>query len=813
MATIRRVIPFAELGRQDVGHVGGKNASLGEMTAHLAPAGVHVPPGFATTADAYGALLGGHGLRGRIEEQLGRLHEGAALDEVGAAIRSLIMAEPLPDGLRTEIVSAYEQLARDQGREEPEVAVRSSATAEDLPEASFAGQQETYLNVRGPAQLLESCHRCYASLFTDRAIDYRERMGFDHLSVALSVGIQVMVRSDLAGAGVMFTLDPESGFPEVIVVSAAWGLGETVVSGQVDPDEYTVFKPSMKDPSLDPVIGVRIGAKRQKAVYAERGLTRTVDTSGEERSRRVLTDAEVRLLADWAQTVEEHYGCPMDLEWAKDGLTGDLWIVQARPETVQSRRRASTLRRCRLTATPGEALIEGIAVGEAIGRGPVVALDSPVDLDQFPAGGVLVTGITDPDWEPIMKRASAIVTDHGGRTSHAAIVSRELGVPAVVGTGRATQALRDGQDVTVSCAEGGHGRVYAGLLAYEETETDLADLPATRTRVMLNLADPSAAFRWWRLPADGVGLARLEFIVAHQVKVHPMALLHPERLDDQDRCAIDQLTEGYLDRGEYFVDRLAYGIARIAASRWPSPVVVRTSDFKTNEYARLLGGRPFEPVEANPMIGWRGASRYYSDGYREGFALECRALRRVRDEMGLTNVIIMIPFCRTLEEADKVLEVMAEEGLRRGENGLKVYVMAEIPANIILAQDFAERFDGFSIGSNDLTQLTLGVDRDSEALAHIFDETDPAVTRSIQILVPCAQSVGATVGLCGQRPSDDPAFTEFLVKTGIDSISVAPDSFAAVKQHVAAAELKRYGADRRGPSQPRMPRVDLSSSG
>ncbi|MER6777873.1 MULTISPECIES: phosphoenolpyruvate synthase [unclassified Streptomyces] len=813
MATTRRVIPFAELGRQDVGRVGGKNASLGEMTAHLASAGVRVPPGFATTADAYGELLGDHGLRGRIEEQLGRLHEGAALDEVGAAIRSLILAEPLPAELRTEIVSAYEQLARDQGREEPEVAVRSSATAEDLPEASFAGQQETYLNVRGPAQLLESCHRCYASLFTDRAIDYRERMGFDHLSVALSVGVQVMVRSDLAGAGVMFTLDPESGFPEVIVVSAAWGLGETVVSGQVDPDEYTVFKPSMRDPSLQPVIGARTGAKRQKAVYAEHGLTRTVDTTGEERALRVLTDAEVRLLADWAGTVEEHYGCPMDLEWAKDGLTGDLWIVQARPETVQSRRRASTLRRCRLTATPGEALIEGIAVGEAIGRGPVVALDSPVDLDRFTAGGVLVTGITDPDWEPIMKRASAIVTDHGGRTSHAAIVSRELGVPAVVGTGRATQVLRDGQDVTVSCAEGGHGRVYAGLLDYEETETDLADLPVTRTRVMLNLADPSAAFRWWRLPADGVGLARLEFIVAHQVKVHPMALLHPERLDDQDRCAIDQLTEGYLDRGEYFVDRLAHGMARIAASRWPAPVVVRTSDFKTNEYARLLGGRPFEPVEANPMIGWRGASRYYSDGYREGFALECRALRRVRDEMGLTNVIIMIPFCRTLEEADKVLEAMAEQGLRRGENGLEVYVMAEIPANIILAQDFAERFDGFSIGSNDLTQLTLGVDRDSEALAHIFDETDPAVTRSIQILVPRAQSAGATVGLCGQRPSDDPAFTEFLVKTGIDSISVAPDSFAAVKQHVAAAELKRYGADRRGSSQPRRPRVELPSSG
>ncbi|MET9886153.1 phosphoenolpyruvate synthase [Streptomyces sp. NPDC006430] len=810
MATTRRVIPFAELGRKDVGVVGGKNASLGEMTAHLASAGVRVPSGFATTADAYAELLDGHGLRGRIEEQLGRLTDGAALDEVAEGIRAMILAEPLPADLRTEIVAAYEELARDLGREAPDVAVRSSATAEDLPEASFAGQQETYLNVRGAAQLLEACHRCYASLFTDRAIDYRQRMGFDHLSVALSIGVQVMVRSDLAGAGVMFTLDPESGFPEVIVVSAAWGLGETVVSGQVDPDEYTVFKPSMKDPALDPIIDVRTGAKQRKAVYAEHGLTRTVDTAREERSQRVLTDAEVRALAAWALKVEEHYGCPMDLEWAKDGLTGELSIVQARPETVQSRRRPSTLRRCRLTATPGEALVGGIAVGEAIGRGPVVALDAPVDLDRFPAGGVLVTGITDPDWEPIMKRASAIVTDHGGRTSHAAIVSRELGVPAVVGTGRATRVLRDGQDVTVSCAEGGHGQVYEGLLAYEETETDLTDLPDTRTRVMLNLADPSAAFGWWRLPADGVGLARLEFIVAHQVKAHPMALLHPERLDHADRRAIEQLTHGYLDRGAYFVERLAYGIARIAASRWPAPVVVRTSDFKTNEYARLLGGRPFEPVEANPMIGWRGASRYYSDGYREGFALECRALRRVREEMGLTNVIVMIPFCRTLEEADRVLEVMAGQGLRRGENGLKVYVMAEIPSNIILAQDFAERFDGFSIGSNDLTQLTLGVDRDSEALAHVFDENNPAVTRSIQVLVPRAQSAGRTVGLCGQRPSDDPAFTEFLVKAGIDSISVAPDSFAAVKQHVAAAEHKKDEEGRTAPSGARTPQAEIA---
>ncbi|MER6216129.1 phosphoenolpyruvate synthase [Streptomyces sp. NPDC001674] len=812
MGHVRRVIPFTQLGRGDLGRVGGKNASLGELTAQLAPAGVAVPPGFATTADAYRELLGRYELRIRIEEQLDRFRDGAPLEDVGAGIRSLIMAEPLPEELRNEVTAAYEALGRELGRPDPEVAVRSSATAEDLPEASFAGQQETYLNVCGTERLLEAVHRCFASLYTDRAIDYRERMGFGRVGVALSVGVQAMVRSDLAGAGVIFTLDPETGFPEVVVISAAWGLGETVVSGQTDPDEYTVFKPSLKDPALNPVIDVRIGAKRRKAVYAPGGLTDTVDTTAEERDRRVLTDAEARQLAAWAVAVEEHYGCPMDLEWAKDGMTGELAVVQARPETVQSRRRATTLRRCRLTGMPGEPLAEGIAVGEAIGAGPVCRLDTPVDLDRFPAGGVLVTSITDPDWEPIMKRAAAIVTDHGGRTSHAAIVSRELGVPAVVGTGNATEALCDGVPVTVSCTEGSRGRVYAGLVPHEETETDLDALPATRTRVMLNLADPSAAFRWWRLPADGVGLARLEFIVAHQLKVHPMALLHPERLDAADRCAVDQLTEGYLDRTAYFTDRLAYGVARIAASRWPDPVIVRTSDFKTNEYARLLGGRPFEPVEANPMIGWRGASRYYSEGYREGFALECRALRRVRDEMGLTNVIVMIPFCRTLLEADKVLDVMAAEGLRRGENGLKVYVMAEIPANVLLAQDFGERFDGFSIGSNDLTQLTLGVDRDSEALADVFDENDPAVTDLIRILVPRAQAVGRPVGLCGQRPSDDPAFAAFLVGVGIDSVSVAPDSFPAVKQHVAAGEERRYGEGRLVPARHRPAQADEGPS-
>ncbi|MFI6845247.1 phosphoenolpyruvate synthase [Kitasatospora sp. NPDC050467] len=787
MSTIRRVIPFSGLGRGDVGLVGGKNASLGEMIVHLGPAGVRVPDGFASTADAYREFLDTGGLRQRITDQIDLLNGGAPLDEVGAAIRAAMLGTPLPPALEEELAEAYARLGREADWEDPDVAVRSSATAEDLPEASFAGQQDTYLNVRGREALLDACRRCYASLFTDRAIDYRERMGFDQLAVALSVGVQLMVRSDLAGAGVMFTLDTESGFPDAVVVSAAWGLGETVVSGQVDPDEYLVFKPLLENPGLDPVIHTEIGAKRRKAVYADGGLTRTEDTGAEERARRVLDAAEVRLLARWGVAIDRHYGCPMDIEWAKDGRTGEIFVVQARPETVVSRRRATMLHRFRLTGS-GESLVDGIAVGEAIGTGAVCALTTPVELERFPAGAVLVTGITDPDWEPIMKRAAAIVTDHGGRTSHAAIVSRELGVPAIVGTGRATELLHDGQEVTVCCAEGEDGHVYAGLLDYEQSEIDLAGLPKTRTRVMLNLADPAAASRWWQLPADGVGLARMEFIVAHQVKAHPMALIHPERLDPEERRRVDALTDGYQDRTRYFTDRLAQGIARIAASRWPDPVIVRTSDFKTNEYAKLVGGRPFEPLEANPMIGWRGASRYYSEGYREGFALECRALRRVRDEMGLTNVVVMIPFCRTTQEADRVLAVMADEGLPRGGNGLKVYVMAEIPSNVILAAEFAERFDGFSIGSNDLTQLTLGVDRDSDALAHLFDETNPAVTRSIETLIATAHTAGRPVGLCGQRPSDDPAFTRFLVSAGIDSISVAPDSFVAVKEHVAAAE-------------------------
>ena len=782
---------FREIRRDDVATVGGKNASLGELVAHLSEAGIRVPDGFATTANAYWAFLDANDLRGFVAAEMARLSSGAPLQEVGAAIRERFARASIPPNLAEEFTDAYRRLSDQTGREWVDVAVRSSATAEDLPEASFAGQQESFLNVRGVDALLDACRRCFASLFTDRAINYREDHGFDHLKVALSIGVQHMVRSDLSGAGVMFSIDTESGFPDSVLINASWGLGETVVSGLVDPDEYSVFKPLLDEPDLTPIISKTRGRKERKTVYAEHtptgSGTHTVDTTPQERATYMLDDAEILQLARWAVAIEQHYGMPMDMEWAKDGVTGELFMVQARPETVQSRRTSTMLRTFQLTGK-GRRLAKGLAIGDSIATGVVCRLDSPEEIDRFVDGGILVTRITDPDWEPIMKRAAAIVTDHGGRTSHAAIVSRELGVTAVVGAGDATDSLAEGTAVTVSCAEGDQGYVYAGTLDYVEHELDLAELPDTRTEVLLNLANPAAALRWWRLPAGGVGLARLEFIVNNHVKVHPMALVRFDDLDDDLRKQVAAVTEGYDDLPEYFVQVLAYGIAKIAASRWPDPVIVRTSDFKTNEYARLVGGAPFEPAEENPMLGWRGASRYYSDGYREGFALECRALRRVRDEMGLTNVVVMIPFCRTLAEADRVLDVMRSEGLERGRNGLEVYVMAEIPANITLASEFAERFDGFSIGSNDLTQLTLGVDRDSAALAELFDESDPAVTLSIERLIADAHRAGRKVGLCGQRPSDDPEFARFLVRAGIDSVSVTPDSFLAVKQNVEAAE-------------------------
>ncbi|WP_433498883.1 phosphoenolpyruvate synthase [Sphaerimonospora sp. CA-214678] len=797
----RLVAWFPELSRTDVALVGGKNAGLGELTRNLAEAGVRVPEGFAVTAEAYRMFIAENGLRDVIAGQIDRLHRvdrqnradrqhrGATLSAVGAAIREAISAARLPSALTTAVEDAYHELAEALGRTDPDVAVRSSATAEDLPEASFAGQLESFLNVTGVTPLLNACLRCYASLFTDRAISYREDNGFDHLGVALSIGVQRMVRSDLGAAGVMFSIDTETGFPRSVLINASWGLGETVVGGQVDPDEYVVFKPLLHDKDLCPVVARTRGRKERKVVYDETGGTRQVSTGEAEQIRYTLDNGEVVALARWAVAIEDRYGMPMDMEWAKDGRTGETFIVQARPETVQARREASLLHSYRLSGERGKTLVKGLAIGDAIATGPVCGLDSAAQIDRFIDGAVLVTQITDPDWEPIMKRAAAIVTDHGGRTSHAAIVSRELGVPAVIGTGDATATLHDGTAVTVSCAEGDEGFIYEGVRDYEEAEITLEGIARTRTKVMLNLANPAAAFRWWRLPADGVGLARMEFIVANHVKVHPMALVHFDHLEEDARRRIAELTCGYeADRTEYFVERLANGIARIAASRWPDPVIVRTSDFKTNEYARLIGGSRFEPSEENPMLGWRGASRYYTEGYRAGFALECRALRRVRDEVGLGNVIVMIPFCRTVEEADHVLRVMAEEGLERGRNGLKVYAMAEIPSNVILAEEFADRFDGFSVGSNDLTQLTLGVDRDSAALAGLFDERDPAVTRSIEHLISAAHTKDRKVGLCGQRPSDDPAFARFLVEAGIDSISIAPDSFFSVKENVAAAE-------------------------
>ncbi len=783
---------FEDVRRDDVASVGGKNASLGEMTAKLRDAGIAVPGGFATTAAAYRQVLREAGLDDAMREQLEALErDPEALPKVGAALRKLVGDAPLPKALEREIREAYAELSRRYEVEAADVAVRSSATAEDLPEASFAGQQETFLNVRGADAVLAAVRRCMASLFTDRAIAYRDRHGFDHLSVALSVGVQKMVRSDKAGAGVAFTLDPETGFPRVVVINAAFGLGESVVSGQVDPDQYVVFRPLLGQ--ARPIVDKRRGGKEIRVDYGEGGEGRetvTREVPEGERLRWVLSDDEILTLATWCERIEAHYGRPMDIEWAKDGESGELFIVQARPETVQRGRNPTSLESFRLEGE-GERLVTGLAIGQGIAAGPVCVLGSAAEGAAFPEGGVLVTAMTDPDWVPVMRRAAAIVTDHGGRTSHAAIVSRELGVPAVIGAGDATATLRSGDEVTVSCAEGDAGYVYRGRLAWRQEAISLEDLPETRTRLMMNLATPDAAFRWWRLPARGVGLARMEFILSDAIRVHPMALLRPEQVEDAAaRREIEALTAGYEDKAEYFVERLAFGIARIAAALHPEPVVVRTSDFKTNEYAQLLGGRAFEPREENPMLGFRGASRYYSPRYRDAFALECRALRRVREEMGLANVVVMIPFCRTLEEADRVLEIMAEQGLRRGERGLEVFVMAEIPSNILLTEGFAERFDGFSIGSNDLTQLTLGVDRDSAELKHVFDERNPAVKALVADLIRRAHAAGRKVGICGQAPSDYPDFAAFLVEEGIDSISLNPDSLVRTLHTVAEAEAR-----------------------
>jgi len=789
-----------EIRLADVPRVGGKTASLGELYGELGAAGVRVPNGFAVTADAYRALLDGNGLRDRLATILKGVtgEDLAALAAAGAQLRALVESAPLPPGLEDEIVSAYETLGREYGADRPAVAVRSSATAEDLPQASFAGQHESYLGVRGEAELVTACRRCFASIFTDRAIVYRIQNGFDHLSVFLSIAVQKMIASDRASSGVIFTLDPDSGFPDVVLINAAFGLGEAVVQGQLDPDEFWIFKPTLRA-GHRAVLKRKIARKTWKLALTPGGQTEQAPVPAEAQRAASLTEGEALELGRFAVAIEDHYSrraghpVPMDIEWAKDADDGRLYILQARPETVhRAARRALLEIFSRPPGVPRERIVSGAAIGQRIGVGPTRRLVDPRDLEAFKAGEVLVASMTDPDWEPIMKRAAAIVTDRGGRTCHAAIVSRELGVPCVVGTGHGTEALADGQVVTVSCAEGETGAVYRGALPVDRRQVDLAALPRTVTKVMLNVGNPGEAFRLAALPNDGVGLARIEFIIASFVRVHPLALLHPERIaDPAARAEIDTLTQGYADRGEFFVERLAEGVAMIAAAFYPKDVIVRLSDFKSSEYAGLVGGRGFEPEEGNPMLGFRGAFRYAHPRYREAFGLECRALRRVREDMGLTNVKLMVPFCRTPAEGRRVLELLAANGLARGGNGLEVYVMAEIPSNAMLADEFAALFDGFSIGSNDLTQLVLGVDRDSELVAPEFDERSPAVLGMISMVIDGARRAGRKVGICGQAPSDYPEMVRFLVGKGITSISLNPDAIVRGLEAVAAAEAER----------------------
>lgn len=802
--TVGFVKRFAEIGIDDVACVGGKNASLGEMVRELAPRGIRVPDGFAVTADAYRHFLQTNKLDDAVRRALSDLdtRDIENLRHCGSRVRQLILDASFPHDLEEAVIAAYEQLEREAvGRDTTarlDVAVRSSATAEDLPDASFAGQQETYLNVQGPAVLLDTCRRCFASLFTDRAISYRVDKGFDHFKIALSIGVQRMVRSDLASSGVMFSIDTESGFPDAVLINAAYGLGENVVQGSVNPDEFYVFKPTLKH-GYRPIIRRVLGSKEFKLIYDVGGtkMVRNVPVAEGDRRRFALTDDEVLELAKWAMRIEEHYSAkrnrltPMDMEWAKDGRTGELFIVQARPETVQSQRRREVLESYRLQQR-GPLLVSGQSVGEKIAVGPVRHIQSIQELDTFNDGDVLVTDKTDPDWEPIMKRAAAIVTNRGGRTCHAAIVSRELGVPAIVGTECGTERLVDGAAVTVSCAEGNTGHVYDGRLPFTVETTDLAGMPRPRTKIMINVGNPDEAFGLSFLPTDGVGLARMEFIISNHIRVHPMALVEFSRLQDSpNKAEIARITSGYDDKPQFFVDRLAEGVAMLAAAFFPRDVIVRMSDFKTNEYANLVGGAAYEPQEENPMIGFRGASRYYDARYRDGFALECRAMKRVRDEMGLTNVKLMIPFCRTVEEGRRVQEEMAKHGLERGRNGLELYVMCEIPSNVISAAAFAEIFDGFSIGSNDLTQLILGVDRDSSIVAHIFDERNPAVMKAIAEVIQTVKAAGRKIGICGQAPSDYPEFAEFLVREGIDSISLNPDAVLKTTRRLLSLESER----------------------
>ncbi|OLT62608.1 phosphoenolpyruvate synthase [Moorena bouillonii] len=818
------VLWFEEVGIADIAIVGGKNASLGEMIRQLTPVGVRVPTGFATTAYAYRYFIDKAGLEAKLRQAFLDLdvEDVNNLRQRGMQARSLILNTPFPEELANAIAQAYQQLCQRYGNDpqefceqfEPDdrdtylqsnynidVAVRSSATAEDLPDASFAGQQETYLNVHGVKAVEQACHKCFASLFTNRAISYRTVKGFDHFDVALSVGVQKMVRSDLASSGVMFSIDTETGFKNAALVTAAYGLGENVVQGAVNPDEYLVFKPTLQQ-GYSPILDKRLGSKEVKMVYDDGGkLTKNISVPPSERGKYAINDEEILTLAKWASIIEEHYSqvrgsyTPMDIEWAKDGKTGELFIVQARPETVQSQKSANVICHYQLKGdvetlqAATSVLATGRAVGEMIGQGKARVILDVNKIDRFQAKEVLVTDKTDPDWEPIMKRASAIVTNQGGRTCHAAIIAREMGIPAIVGCGNATNQLKTGQLVTVSCAEGDEGKVYQGLLPFEVQETLLDNLPRTRTKIMMNVGNPEKAFSLSSLPCDGVGLARFEFIIANHIKAHPMALIHFDKLEDPSvKEEIAQLTALYDHKPDFFVDKLANGISIIAAAFYPKPVIVRMSDFKSNEYANLLGGQQFEPREENPMLGWRGASRYCDEIYREAYGLECKALKRVRDEMGLTNVIPMIPFCRTPDEGRLVLAEMEKHGLKRGENGLQVYVMCEIPSNVILADEYSQIFDGFSIGSNDLTQLTLGLDRDSALVAHIFDERNEAVKQMVRMVIEKAKKNGRKIGICGQAPSDYPEFACFLVELGIDSISLNPDSVLKTLLDIAKVE-------------------------
>jgi pyruvate,water dikinase len=790
------VLDLSEVGAGDVALVGGKCASLGELFRELTHQGVRAVDGFSTTSHAYDLLINGNGLKKKLQSLLKDLdvNDLDELARVGSEARNLILETPFPPAIEDAILNANVRLGSRVGKKMFEVAVRSSATAEDLPDASFAGQQDTILNVKGDAKLIEACHQCYASLWTDRAISYRQTKGFDHFDVALSIGVQPMVRSDAACSGVMFTLDTESGFRDAVVINGAWGLGEAVVQGMATPDEWIIFKPTLLQ-GFRPIVTRKLGVKEVKMVFADDETgTQIRDVVETQRNRFCLAGFEVLQLAKWACAIEEHYSKragrhqPMDIEWAKDGITGELFILQARPETVHGQNTENFIETYRLSENHGSPLVSGVAVGEKIGHGKAHVLLDPDKLRSFGEGEILVTSMTDPAWEPIMKRASAIVTERGGRTCHSAIISRELGIPCIVGTGDATGKIRSGTDITVSCAEGERGNVYYGKIDFEVEKQMITDDVRPRTQVMMNVGDPDHAFAVSRLPNDGVGLARLEFIINNHIGVHPMALVNYPNLRKKETIEEISRRIGEEDPKEFFIRKLSEGIGRIAAAFYPKPVIVRMSDFKSNEYAQLIGGGEFEPTEENPMLGFRGASRYYDDRYRPGFRLECLAMCRVRDDMGLTNVKAMIPFCRTVEGGERVINLMAEYGLVQGENDLEIYAMCELPANVVFADEFLKVFDGYSIGSNDLTQLALGLDRDSEMVAHLFDERNGAVEKMVAMAIEAARRNGKKIGICGQAPSDYPEFAKFLVERGINSISLNPDTVVQTTHHILETE-------------------------